>query len=370
MAFDKKKIALTVIGSALALSFLVFLVLFAKYDRGGDPNNEDALVARAHKAEERDDPPAAADYWGRLVSLNPFKEEYKQKHFHALLRTRNFEGLMAYTNTMPLATSLTAEERHFEDLLTNAGRHIATGALERARACLTEATNLNYFAATPFLVDLEVRLGRIPAALTTVRPYIKRFPVPRLLVFAAEWCALIPRADLIPEIRAACPANTKFSSVAFNYYCDAIEAWVKGDTNTLANAKSLMTDDYFRTPLSKLIRLEAAALCDDPKRVEIAYKELRYEKPFLDFHARGRLAVKNFIAAHFPDKLPILQLGDLADLALSYGEPDVDLLRVSLLSKFANDSLLEVNLVEAEERFPNDKGIKLIRKWYNEKKSR
>lgn len=370
MAFDKKKIALTVIGGALAFSFVVFIVLFAKYDRGGDPNNEDALLALAQKAEDRDDPPAAADYWGRLVSLNPFKEEYKQNHFHALLRCRNFGGLMAYTNTMPLATSLTPEERHFEDLLTDIGKHIATGALDRARADLLEATNINYFAATPLLVDLEVRQGRVPAALMTVRPYIKRFPIPRLLVFAAEWCALIPRVDLIPEIRAACPANTRFSSVAFNYYCDAIEAWVKGDTNTLANAKSLKTDDYFRTPLSKLIRVEAAALGDDPKRVEIAYKELRYEEPFLDFHARGRRAVKNFIASHFPDKLPILQLGELADLALSYGEPDVDLLRVSLLAKFANDTLLEVNLAEAEQRFPTDKGIGLIRKWYNEKKSR
>ena len=49
MTFDKKKIALIVIGGVLALSFLVFLVLFAKYDRGGDPNNEDALLKLAHK---------------------------------------------------------------------------------------------------------------------------------------------------------------------------------------------------------------------------------------------------------------------------------------------------------------------------------
>ena len=104
MTFDKKKIALTVVGGVLALSFLVFLVLFAKYDRGGDPNNEDALLKLARKAVGKDDPPLAAEYWRRLASLNPFNDEYKKEHFHALLRVRDFPGLVAYTNSLPLET--------------------------------------------------------------------------------------------------------------------------------------------------------------------------------------------------------------------------------------------------------------------------
>ena len=366
---------MTVIGGVLALSFLVFLVLFAKYDRGGDPNNEDALLKLARKAAEKDDPPLAAEYWRRLVSLNPFNEEYKKEHFHALLRVRDFLGLVAYTNSLPLEASLTADELRFEDLLTKADKFAADGAIDKARACYTEATNLNYYAATPLLIDLEVRQGRLAEALDLSRPYIRRFPIPRLLVFSAEWCALAKRDDLIPEIKAACPANTKFSSVAFDYYCEALVAWVKSDTNTLATAKALTTDDYFKTPLSKLMRVESASLGHEPELVAAAYEDLRgmdqsLKHPFLDFLQRGRLAVKNFVAAHFPDKLPLAQLAHLADLVLADGEPDLDLLRVSFMAKLDNNSLNERDLEAAEKRFPNDKGLKLIRKWYAETKSR
>ncbi len=370
MTFDKKKIALIVIGGVLALSFLVFLVLFAKYDRGGDPNNEDALLKLAHKAMEQDNPPLAAEYWRRLVSLNPFNEEYKKEHFHALIRVRDFKGVMSYTNSLPLETSLTADERRFEELLVDASIHSATGAVEMARACYTEATNLNYFAATPLLIDLEVQNGRLAEALTLARPFLKRFPIPRLLVFAAEWCALAKRDDLIPEIQADCPANTKVSSVAFDYYCEALIAWTTSDTNKLATAKALTTEDYFRTPLSRLMRLESASLGDDPDRVASAYEDLRKMPKLLDFPLRGRLAVKNFIAAHFPNKLPLKQLASLADLVLADGEPDLDLLRVSFMAKLDNNSLNERDLEAAEKRFPNDKGLKLIRKWYAETKSR
>ena len=43
MAFRRTKLALTAIESAFALSFVVFTVLVVRYDRGGDPINEDAI---------------------------------------------------------------------------------------------------------------------------------------------------------------------------------------------------------------------------------------------------------------------------------------------------------------------------------------
>ena len=63
----KKTIVFIVIGLILVLTFSLFAVLLVKFRRGADPNNEDAVLAEAKAAEERDDPPAAAGAYGRLT---------------------------------------------------------------------------------------------------------------------------------------------------------------------------------------------------------------------------------------------------------------------------------------------------------------
>ena len=88
MTFTGKKLALLTIGSALALSFVVFGVLFFCYDRGGDPNNEDKIRKLALQAEADDNPPLAAHCWLRLMALNPFEKDYTRHYYHAE------EGLM------------------------------------------------------------------------------------------------------------------------------------------------------------------------------------------------------------------------------------------------------------------------------------
>lgn len=368
MAFTGKKLALTAIGSALALSFVVFGVLFIRYDRGGDPNNEDKIRNLARKAEAEDNPPLAAHCWQRLLALNPFEKEYKRKLYHALVRMRDFNALAAYTNDMPVATELTANEKSVEKLLFEGLTLENAQSNELAMACYIQATNLNYFAAAPFLIDCHERMGEFGAALSTARPYLKRFPSPLLALRTAEWCALADRPDLIEETRQTIPVESGISGITLGYYCDALIAWLKDDKASLATTIELIGSDTIKTPVFCLMVLESAANGDDPTRVTIAYQRLAAAPRLFDFYpTRGQAAVKRFVATHFPDKLPIEKLGHLADMVLEDGHQDIEFLRVSLLAQLASDTLSEDTLAHAEARYPGDKGLKMIRDGYDAK---
>lgn len=356
----KKTIVLCVVGGILVLTFSIFGVLLVKFNRGADPNNEDAALAEAKAAEERDDPPSAANAYRRLTALNPFKKEYVRSYYHALVRVRDFASLAAYTNDYPAEVEFTESERRTEALINWSAHMESLGSNAVAVAALMEATNLNYYAAAPLLISSYARNGRYDLALDAVRPYIRRFPRPSLLVSAAEWCTLAKRTDLLAEVRSAMPKGAGHFQLVFAYYCDALEAWDKGDADALRKAMNAVGDDM-RTPLARLLRLDAAAAGDDAGRVEFAYRELRDAPAQFDFPMRGKMAVKRFISARFPKgKFSIAALGQLADLVMEDGVADLDLVRVSLLAKMASNSLAEFDLVRARRNFPDDKGIQLI----------
>ncbi len=362
MKVSAKSIVLITIGSVLTLSIVIFGVLLLKANRKGDFNNEDALLKLARAAVGRDDPPAAALYFHRLTKLNPFNDGYQDAYFHALVRMRDFRTLDAYTNAHPVKVSVSAEAVELEKLIAEGRGHLAQGSNDLAVAVFEQATNLNYFAATPELVDGELRRGRFAEALDILRAYSGRFKEPRLFVQGAELSALARRPDLIGEFASRFPASGR-PSVAFGLYCDALAAWVRGDL--------LESDVYLRqikgevvTPFAKLIALEVSCAGHDPDRVNLAWIDFLPDAEFLDFRYRGEIAVKAFVAAHFPDKAPIGALGTLADEVLKSGARDVELTRVSLLAKFAAKTLLPRHLEVAEASFPADRGIRLIREAY------
>lgn len=362
---NKKMIVLIVVGGILTLTFSIFAVLLLKFRRGADPNNEDTVLAEARAAAEQDDPPLVAGAYRRLTALNPFNEEYANAYCHALLRVRDFSGLDTYTNSHPVKLELTENERKTEELIERSVQMEMLGSNAVSVAALVEATNLNYYAVAPLLIASYVRNGRIDMALDATRPYIQRFPRPSLLVNSAEWCTLAKRKDLITEIRNAVPQGSGHFQLVFAYYCDALEAWDKGDSAALTKAMDAV-GTAIGTPLARLMKLESVATGNDASRVELAYRSLREAPPLFDFPLRGKMAVKRFIAEHFPNekfpdrKFSISALGQLADLVMEDGVADLDLVRVSLLAKMASNSLAEFDLVRAERNFPEDKGIKII----------
>ena len=365
----KKTIVFIVVGGILVLTFSLFAVLLVKFHRGADPNNEDAVLAEAKAAAERDDPPAVVGAYRRLTKLNPFNEEYQRAYVHALRRMRAFDTLAAYTNDHPVMVELTENERRTEELIERSAHMASLGSNAVSVAALTEATNLNYYAATPMLVATFIRIARPDLALDAARPYIRRFPRPMLLVSTAEWCTLAKRTDLLAEIRAAVPKGAGHFQLVFAYYCDALEAWDKGDSAALVKAMDAVGTDI-NTPLARLLKLEAIASGDDAGRVEKAYRDL-IDAPLHDFPLRGKLAVKRFVAAHFPNKefpdrkYSIEALGRLADLVMEDGTVDLELLRVSLFAKIARNSLSQFDIDKARRQFPNDKGIQIICEQYS-----
>ncbi len=390
----KKTIVFIFVGGILVLTFSFFAVLLVKFHRGADPNNEDAVLAEAKAAAERDDPTAVAGAYLRLTKLNPFNEEYANAYAHALMRMRDFKTLTAYTNDHPMTVELTEDERRTQELIDRGVQMASLGSNAVSVAAFAEATNLNYYAATPLLISSYVRDGRIDLALDVARPYIRRFPRPDLLVSVAEWCTLAKRTDLLAEVRAAQPKGAAHFQLVFADYSDALEAWDKGDVAALVKAMNAVGTDV-RTPLARLLKLEAVSSGDDKSSVEQAYRHLREAQPqfvftsdmkdpdetsdanlskyvhvMLDLRGRGKKAVKYFIAAHFPNKdfpdrkFNIAALGQLADLVMEDGEVDVDILRVSLFAKMANKTLSQFDIDKARRQFPNDKGIQIICEQY------
>ena len=365
-----RKIALATIGSAIALSFVVFAVLFVRYERGGDPNNEDAILALARQAEALDDPPTAAHYWRRLVALNPFNKEYVRRHYHALVRMRDFEALSSYTNDLPVDVEFTENEKAIERLIAQGAEFLSAKSNTFAVTCFEEAARLNYYAGTPYLIDSQIRNGDIVPALDAAREYIKRFPNPTIVLHTVEWLALANRPDLIEETRQMLlAADSSYAGLVLDCHCDALIAWVKGDKEALAAALAKIGFDDIRTPVARMMALESAADGNDPKRVAEAYHALAAEPRIFDFPERGKRAIKRFVANHFPDKLPIHELGRIADLVVASGDEDLELLRVSLLARLIDRTLHDYMISHAEHLYPDDEGIKAIRQEYERAQS-
>lgn len=358
------KIAIiAVIGIVLTVSIVAFTMFFLSTNRDGDPNNEDMLWRLAKAAEQRDDPPAMALYYHKLVQLNPFNDYYLDRYYHSLVRMRDFDTLSVYTNARPIRTSFTREEWTIEVLLNRGWYLELSGSNEVAAAVFRDATNYNYYVACPELINCEMRCGRFSEALSLINDYIKKFPIPRLLTQGVEMCALANRPDLIPEYVETFPASGR-ASLVFAYYCDALVAWVEGEYLDMAKAM-LATAGEVKTPISKLMALEISCHGDSPQDVRLAWRDFRDYADFLDFRIRGKLAVKKFVADHFPTKLPVSQLEAVVDEVLFDGEPDIELLRISLLAKLEGGTLQPYQLEAAEQRFPNDSGLKLIREGYS-----
>ena len=363
MARTGKIIMLFVFGGILLGSFGAFGYLFLSYCRGDDPNNEDAFLVRAVAAEKADEPPRAAEFRQRLCLLNPFVEEYKEKYVRALVRCRDFATLASLTNgENAVKVEFTPEEVRFEKMLADGLRLVEAGSNTAACAVFAAATNLNYYAATPFLIDGELRAGRLDLAFGISRAYLRKFMDWHLLLQTAELAALAGRADLVEAFRDEPRVLSNRAAIIFGYYCDALVAWVNRDVETMKQA--LLTSGDIKTPIARMMALEVACAGHDATEVESCYLAVRNVWDFMDFRLRAKYAVKRFVGSHFPSGLPIAALGRLSDLVQEDAWDDLELCRVSLLAKVSARTLTPQDLERAERIFPQDRGIGRIRREY------
>lgn len=360
---------LSTFGGAIALSFAVFAILFFRYDRAGDENNEDEILALAAKAENDANPLLAVRYWRQLTALDPFNQDYARRYCRALLNACDFATLQDYTNRLDFAVEFSHDEQEFAQTISKGLEMVAAYSNDTALALFESTTGEHYYAATPYLIDCEIRAGRYADAIDAARAYIRRFPRNSIVLHTAEWCALADRPDLVEETRNAIPLESGYEWIVLDCYCIALEAWMKGDWKTLADSLGKIGRGVIDTPVFRLVTLESAAMGHDPSMVETAYRDLYVIPQVFDFHERGNAAVKHFIAEHFPDKLPLERLGRLADLVLRDGHDDIELLRIALLAQLESGTLTERNLSLAEHRFPGDKGLKTIREAYDKSRT-
>lgn len=364
MKESRKKLRIVILaltGGVLLATLATFAVLFVSYNRGEDTNNEDAMLAFAQAASGEGNHPAAAGAYRRLISLNPFEPKYRVEYAHALVKLRDFKELASVTNKLSEAFSLTADEQAVETALKRGVSEGIAGSNEQAVATFLSATNFNYFAVTPYLVQAFVKAGRLDLALGTAKTYVKRFPNGFLIQQAAELSALAHRQDLLDEVREAALSLQGRRGIALAHYCDALLAWQKGDAETLAESVAVLNGEV-KSPLAQFLALECAANGDSAVAVERALDELsQEEKPDSRLMTMARAVVKRFLAEHFPEKITLEHIERLTTAVYDRNRPDVDILRLSLLAKSSRGVLLDSELNEALRLFPDDRGLAVIR---------
>lgn len=348
-------------GAVLLVSFVTFAALFFYYERGGDANNEDTLSAQAEAARLRGDPLSAVGLYHRLRALNPFEKKYEDCYLHALVGIRDFETLATATNSPSVAFALTDEEKSVEAALARGAELSRSQSNEQAAAAFASVTNLNYFAVTPFLVQAEAKAGRPDVALAVALDYTARFAHPHVLQQAAEWAALALRRDLVCKCRTRAFGVRGRRGISLAHYCDALVAWLDGSDDELAQSIGNLNGEI-ASPLARLMKLQCTAKDGTAEAVERAYDDAVAEEPEGSPVIRyARSVVKDFLSKRFPTKVTVDEIERLTSLIHDPKNPDVDILRLSLLVKSVRGTLLPQELENALRRFPNDRGLALIK---------
>lgn len=360
-----KKLKMTLLlmtGAVLFVSFASFAYLLVAYSRGGDANNEDVIRKQAEKAFQDGDFPTTVNLYRRLIALNPFEKRYQSAYLHALVGVRDFETLAAATNNLSEAFALTAREEAIEAALTRGSALARAGSNELAVVTFASVTNLNYVAATPFLIQAQAQCGRPDLALTIAQPYIQKFPLPPLVQQAAEWSALAHRQDLLDECRQRALAYPGRPGIVLAHYCDALTAWLADDAARLVESIAVLKGEV-DSPLAHFLALEAASAGDDAAAVERAFdKTTEGMASGAPLVIQARAVVKRFLAEHFPQRITLEHIQRLTNAIYDPQRPDVDILRLSILAKASRGVLLESELNEALRLFPNDRGLQIIRR--------
>ena len=352
---------LLILGAVLLASFVTFGILFFVYQRGDDAHNEDTILAQAEEARDRGDPLVSAALYNRLMALNPFEKSYQDAYLHALVSLRDYETLATVTNGSSTVLVLTEEEKTVEAAL-NRGVAFANGnSNELAVAEFASVTNLNAFSATPYLIQAQVKAGRPDLALTIALDYTARFPHPHVIQQAAEWAALARRRDLVCEFRARALRVRGRIGLTIARYCDALVAWLDDNDEELSKAVKDLNQDI-STPLAKLLVLRHTAHTGTAANVEQAYDAAVEGEPEGSRVVRlARASVKGFLASNFPNKVTLDEILRLTTLINDPKDPDVDILRLSILAKAVRGTLLKQELENALRLFPNDRGLIRIR---------
>lgn len=363
MTRKRLKITLLVLTGLILLgSFTTFTVLFFAYERGEDAHNEDALRTQAEEAMKAGDPLTASTLYQRLIALNPFEPGYEDAYRHTLMAIRDFDALAAATNHNDQVFVMTEEEKSVEAALTRGAELIACHSNDLAIATFASVTNLNAFAVTPFLIQAQAKAGKPDEALTTALGYTARFPQPGILRQAAEWSALARRRDLVEECRTRALRINGRIGLSLAHYCDALIAGLDGKLDDMTQAMNDLNGEI-DTPLAKLMKLQCAANGGSAKDVENAYDEaMRGEAEDSAILPLARDSVKVFLSKNFPSKVTVDEILRLTALIDDPEHPDVDIVRLSLLAKAAKGTLLPLELEQALQRFPNDRGLLTIKR--------
>jgi len=228
-------------------------------------------------------------------------------------------------------------------------------ANERTEELLKQLSETNYYAGTPFLVDFYYSKFRFPEVVAVAEPYQKTIDDLDTYLLYAESCVFTGELDKLRALEQKLRKKSG-SLQLMGDYCAILTAYMEGDEAKLA-ANIRQSGKLVSSPLSRFIRLSVALSGDSFSEILSAAKALFASPPFHDLHNRALLGCLDYLDERIgstddPDYLA--QLGELARILAAY-VPDNQLLTdVVLFDQYRRGLVKESDLLEAQERFPDD----------------
>ena len=242
----------------------------------------------------------AAARWDRFKAGHPGTDGSELVRFIAARFTGAKAGIEAFAKAIEPFTAAEDGTVRLEALITYGETLAATGDHEGARRTLLEAARLGNYAATPIFARELLVSGAVKEGLDMNSLYLKQFPNPALAAEQAEWLAITGDTNRIAELKTLFRRDN-YRTLVLKNYIDAMLAYIAEDNAALlATLPSTRAD--FRSPWARMMSVRAYILeggDDAPARVAEECRALALAAKFFNCHGRAYAEAARYMYGEF-----------------------------------------------------------------------
>ena len=237
--------------------------------------------------------------------------------------------------------------------LAVSGEDAAT-ALKQKETLLRQASELNRYAATPFLVDFYYSHLGFGAVIKVAEPYLADIKNVLMAVLYADSCVYSGQPEKLK------PLIEQFRSLGRKYrtqtaYFEALYDFAQGNDEFVKHMMEV--GNAAQTPLANLMNLQVALNNDNEEKVVATFETIMTTPSFFDLRERARTAVRLYLGNKLqqnPDIAGDPRIVKLAQLLSGRNIKDPLLVRILIADQRDRNLLTRQSLEESLGAFPED----------------
>ena len=227
-------------------------------------------------------------------------------------------------------------------------------ALKQKETLLRQAVELNWFAATPFLVDFYYSHQKFGSVIGFAEPYLADIENDLLSILYAESCVYSGHPEKLK------PLIEHFRSLGRKHrtqtaYFEALYDFTQGDDDFVRHMMEVGA--AAQTGLANLMNLQIALNNDNLENIVRSFEMIMMNSPFPELRERARSAVRHYLGTKIQEKQDLSgdpRIIKLAQLVSGRENRDPLLMRI-LISDQRNRNVLTRQIIEENlGAFPQD----------------